>query len=103
MSFRPRIIPFLSRGGVAARSKENREATAARADVVVLVRKLDQHHPVRSIIGGFATFFDVAATPPRLRKGMIRGLKLIAITYRITLFIVCSISSAVFTTLELIS
>ena len=70
MSFSPRIIPILSRGGVAARSRENREATAARADGVVLVRKLDQHHPVRSIIGGFATFLDVAATPPRLRRGI---------------------------------
>jgi hypothetical protein len=63
--------------------KKSREASIARADGVVLVKRmdglwnqresfLDQHHPVRSIKGGCAIFFDVAATPPQLRRGIFR-------------------------------
>ncbi len=75
--------PQMRRGGCAVR--KSREATLARADGVVLINQIhfvDQHHPVlhvspyrahasrRSVKGGFATFFDVASTPPQLRRGV---------------------------------
>ena len=45
-----RAAPLLSRGGVAATSKENGAATSDGADGVVLVKRYvrfpDQHHPV---------------------------------------------------------
>jgi hypothetical protein len=53
------FFPSSAEEGQAVRIKKSREATLARADGVVLAKEIiifDQHHPVRSQIGGFAIF-----------------------------------------------
>jgi hypothetical protein len=72
------------KGGVDARSRKCRGATLARADGVVISARLSgetfrrDDHPVRSVQGGFATSFGVAATPPFQvsRRGMFLVSKL---------------------------
>src|SRR5688572_20156264 len=54
--------PLLSRGGVAARSRETAKPP--------LNGFSDQHHPVRSKEVASRLLLNVAATPPRLRRGV---------------------------------
>src|SRR5688572_16634810 len=78
--FHPRLIgmraknspPQPRRGGCAI--KQKREATFERADGVVLAGGSfpGQHHPVRSNEEASRVFLDVAATPPRLRRGALQ-------------------------------
>ena len=63
--------PLLSRGGVAARSKKCGAATIARAGEVVLAKEMDfltsTTRPLHQ--RRLRDFFDVAASPPLLRRG----------------------------------
>ena len=63
----------------------SREASLVRADGVVLARFPDQHHPVRSTKVASGYFLDVAATPPRLRRGMFARLLFGYVKYVIAL------------------
>ena len=68
--------PLLSRGGVAAPVTKYREASSAGADGVVLVnhRLFAGPTPPRPLHQKVASryFFEVASTPPRLRRGVRR-------------------------------
>ena len=57
--------PLLSRGGVAARQRKSCEATLARADGVVLIKKMIL---LTSTTPAAAT---ASAFPPRLRRGVL--------------------------------
>src|SRR4030095_11871318 len=60
--------PQPRRGGCAI--KKRREATIAREDGLVLLSILDHPHPVRSNKEAPRRSLEVAATPPRLRRGV---------------------------------
>ena len=66
-------VPLLSRGGVSATSRNNREASFGGAGGVVLVKKtksaLDQHHPVCAGYGGFAISSQARSHPSSAEEG----------------------------------
>jgi hypothetical protein len=64
--------PLLSRGGVAAPSRNVPVPLKAQTGWCwsTCDDLLDQHHPVRSMRRLRDIFLDVAATPPRLRRGV---------------------------------